>query len=225
MRLTTWFAEAGTLAARRDWMITDAVTGARLGSATSTWLAFNLITRRMARLPPALRSYFQTASPATPRWALGEGFAPERCPELPSDTPCCVSSRTRVRRCDLDMNQHVNNASYIEWILDDVPAPVFDSAFMSGLDIEYRSECKAGDEIDARSALALPDGTCLVQGASSADAGPCTQPLTFQHALLRPSDGAELLRARTLWMPRQQALADGAKLALAAKAAAAAARH
>jgi fatty acyl-ACP thioesterase A len=121
------------------------------------------------------------------------------------------------------MNRHVNNASYIEWILDDVPSPVFETAFMSGLDIEYRSECKAGDEIDARSALALPDGTCLVPG--TADAGPCTQPLTFQHALLRPSDGNELLRARTQWMPREQALADGAKLASAAMAAAAAAHR
>ena len=222
MRLCTWFAEAGTLAARRDWTLTDAESGARLGSATSTWLAFNLNTRRMARLPPALRTYFQTASPQPPRWALGEAFAPERCLELPSDTPCCVSSRTRVRRCDLDMNRHVNNASYIEWILDDVPGPVFESAFMCGLDIEYRSECKAGDEIDARSALALPDGTCLVPGA--ADAGPCTEPLTFQHALLRPADNSELLRARTQWKPREQALADGDKLALAAKAAAAAHR-
>ncbi len=67
VRLTTWFQEAGTLAARRDWTICDAASGARIGSATSTWLAFNLNTRRMARLPPALRTYFQTASPQPPR--------------------------------------------------------------------------------------------------------------------------------------------------------------
>ena len=44
--------------------------GARLGAATSTWLAFSLETRRMARLPPALRSWFLSDSPQPPRRVL-----------------------------------------------------------------------------------------------------------------------------------------------------------
>lgn len=63
----SWFGEAGTLAARRDWELRDAATGEHLGGATSTWLAFSLKTRRMVRLPPALRTWFLTDSPQPPR--------------------------------------------------------------------------------------------------------------------------------------------------------------
>jgi fatty acyl-ACP thioesterase A len=223
VRVATWFAEAGTLAARRDWTITDAATGARVGAATSTWLAFNLNTRRMARLPPELRTYFQTASPQPPRWSLGATWAAEKCVEIPAQAPCLVSSTSRVRRCDLDMNRHVNNASYLEWVMDDVPAPVFEAAFMSGVDIEYRSECKYGDEIASRSSLLLPDGTCLLPGAAQLSGegggeGAVGGLVTFQHALVRPSDGAELLRARTTWRHRDDALAAAAAAAAAGSA-------
>jgi hypothetical protein len=115
------------------------------------------------------------------------------------------------------MNRHVNNASYLEWIMDDVPTAVFEAAFMSGVDIEYRSETKYGDEIASRSSLLRPDGTCLLPEEAGGDGvGQADGPLTFQHVLLRPADGAELLRARTQWRPREQALADAAAAAAAA---------
>jgi hypothetical protein len=99
VRVRTWFAEAGTLAARRDWTICDAATGARIGAATSTWLAFNLNTRRMARLPPALRTYFQTASPQ-----------PTRCVTCARTRSALGSHRTpvhRASRCSLRVSARV----------------------------------------------------------------------------------------------------------------------
>jgi hypothetical protein len=70
VRVRSWFGEAGSVAARRDWELLDAARGKRLGAATSTWLAFSLETRRMARLPPALRSWFLSDSPQPPRRVL-----------------------------------------------------------------------------------------------------------------------------------------------------------
>ena len=203
MRVSTWFAEAGTLAARRDWVIADAATGQQLGAATSTWLAFNLETRRMARLPPTLRTYFDTASPSPPRHALGEHYSPEKLAELLPDAPCYVSSKTRVRRCDLDMNLHVNNASYLAWIMDDVPDAVFATARLTGVDIEYRAECVFGDNLESRATLVNADGSCVLPGDADPLGG---QPLGFRHSLVRASDGVEILRARTSWEP----LAGGA---------------
>ena len=203
VRVSTWFAEAGTLAARRDWVIADAATGQQLGAATSTWLAFNLETRRMARLPPTLRTYFDTASPSPPRHALGEHYSPEKLAELLPDAPCYVSSKTRVRRCDLDMNLHVNNASYLAWIMDDVPDAVFATAMLTGVDIEYRAECVFGDNLESRATLVNADGSCVLPGDADPLGG---QPLGFRHSLVRASDGVEILRARTSWEP----LAGGA---------------
>jgi hypothetical protein len=210
VRVISWFGEAGKVAARRDWVLCDAESRARLGAATSTWLPFSLDTRRMARMPPEIKTWFATCSPQPPRWALGERFAPERCAELfaedaPSDD---VSSSAppppparRVRRCDLDMNRHVNNAAYVAWILEDVPGRVCDGGafYASGLDIEFRAECGFGDAVLSRAA---PLGTSsAAENGGNGDGDGGGGEVTWQHALARTRDGAELLRARTLWRP------------------------
>jgi len=226
VRVTSWFAEEGTLAARRDWVLRDARTGALLGCATSTWLTFNLQTRRMARLPLSLRAWFQTASPQPPRFAFAaaehvaepdlaaaEGGTsppppPEKLSELLPDTPCCLSSSVRVRRCDMDFNLHVNNASYIAWLLDDVPQSIYDGCRLAEVNLEYRAEVGYGDEITSRVRLAAPDGECILPGgpapAAAGGAGGNGdggwEALSFRHSLLR--GGAEVLRARTGWVPR-----------------------
>ena len=194
VRVRTWFAASGAVAARRDWELVDAATGALLGAASSTWVVFSLETRRLARMPPPLRSYFDTSS--QPAWALGAGFAPERCAELSPDAPCLVGGTQRVRRADVDMNGHTNNAAYISMLLDDVPPAVAGGGYMASLDVEYRSEAVAGEELRSRSALHGSDGGCLLPDGGYDGAGA----LTFQHALVRLGDGAELLRARTVWV-------------------------
>ena len=70
VRVVSWFGEEGRAAARRDWVLLDAASGARLGAATSVWLPFSLDTRRVARLPTALvRTWFDRDSPQPPRCA------------------------------------------------------------------------------------------------------------------------------------------------------------
>ncbi len=112
----------------------------------------------------------------------------------------------------MDMNGHVNNASYLKWLLEDVPACVHDSAFTAGADIEFRAECKYGDDVISRTSL-IADGRCLAEdrsgnGNSSNGEGRAGvmsgEAFALQHALLRTRDGVELLRARTHWRPRQR---------------------
>jgi fatty acyl-ACP thioesterase A len=221
VRVISWFGEAGKLAARRDWVLWDDASGERLGAASSTWLPFSLDTRRMVRMPPEIKSWFATCSPQPPRWALGERFAPERCAELfaadvdsrggnggngaSSILSGSVSSSAprRVRRCDLDMNRHANNAAYVAWILEDVPTRFCDEQFTSGLDMEFRAECGFGDAVRSRAALlrAATAADAGSGGAHGAGAGGEEEEVTWQHALARAGDGVELLRARTLWRP------------------------
>lgn len=57
---STYFAEEGRLAARRDWDLTDPTTGEQLGAATSTWVNINMATRRLAKLPDDVRAHLLT---------------------------------------------------------------------------------------------------------------------------------------------------------------------
>lgn len=162
------------------------MTGEVIGAATSTWLAFNLKTRRMAKLPKDLLFYFKTSSPDPPRFAVGEGFSPEKIGEVDAARPLAAQSVTTVRRADMDMNLHVNNVAYLKWVCEDVPAGVFDSHVLTGIDLEYRAEAHSGDEVQSRS----------VEAAAAAGGE-----RVFEHSLLRASDKAELLRARSTWSP------------------------
>ena len=215
---TTFYAEEGSVAARRDWTVTCARTGRLLGAATSTWLCFNLVTRRMARLPPALRFWFDTSGAPdrhafaelaeADRGTSGEFGAPPPPPrsgqtqtEVTEDTPCLLSARLRVRRCDLDFNSHANNTRYLEWVIDDVPDEVYQARRLVEVHLEYRAECTYGEEVTSRVSLVRPDGSCVLEGEVEATAG--GEALSFRHSLLRTGDGAELLRARTVWEPRE----------------------
>ena len=202
MRVSSWFGAAGAVAARRDWLLHDDATGARLGAATSTWLPFSLASRRMVRMPPELRTFFLTRSPQPPRWALGEAFAPAKCDAVPADAPGCASLRHCVRRADVDMNRHVNNARYLAWLLENVPPDVAAAHFAAGVDVEYRAECGIGDEVHSRTTLhntAEQEEGDETARKEDGDAGG----VTCHHALLRVRDNAEVLRARTHWRPRR----------------------
>ena len=135
------------------------------------------------------------ADNAVPSWALGESFAPERCADLAAEAPCAASSATRVRRSDLDMNEHVNNASYLKWLLEDVPEGVHEAMRVAGVDIEFRAEARYGDDVVSRCAQRAFT-TEASDGSSGRGDG---DTVTMQHSLLRPRDGVELLRANTHW--------------------------
>jgi medium-chain acyl-[acyl-carrier-protein] hydrolase len=89
----------------------------------------------------------------------------------------------RVRFRDLDINQHVNNTSYVEWILESIPAAVKKDAVLSELEINFLAESFVHDRIIAN---------CMSQGPNHR---------LYHHGLYREQDGQELVRARTVWQP------------------------
>jgi acyl-ACP thioesterase len=86
-----------------------------------------------------------------------------------------------VRRSDLDVNRHVNNAVYVRWALDAAPPELVETARLSSLEVSVRAEARAGDAVLARWARE--------PGAEDA----------WLHQLLREEDGRELARLRTRW--------------------------
>ncbi|MGK7389968.1 MAG: hypothetical protein ACNS60_06440, partial [Candidatus Cyclobacteriaceae bacterium M2_1C_046] len=67
------------------------------------------------------------------------------------------SKNFKVRRSDLDINQHVNNVKYIEWALEVLP----EADSVNEIDIEFRSECTEGEEIRSEYAVAKDTGSYL----------------------------------------------------------------
>lgn len=146
--------------------------GSVVARATSSWAAIDLATRRpvrIDRLPPY---------PLTPRRAIADDFA-----TIPPLLEPQTEEHFRVRRSDLDMNCHVNNMVYVGWALDAIPDDLAERLRPVSLEIGYRAEALAGEEITVSSACSEEDSATLV-----------LQKITA-------ADGRELARLRTVWRP------------------------
>lgn len=62
-----------------------------------------------------------------------------------------------VRNSDLDMNDHVNNTKYAQWVLDSLPIEILRGpVHLHGYEVNFLAEAKLGDEIAIRSFHAGP---------------------------------------------------------------------
>jgi len=117
-----------------------------LGVATSEWMVIDLATRRIVPVPPRV---YALANDEYPRVLGEEPFAKLRwdCREAAG------ASRFRARRGDIDLNGHVNNARYVEWLVETLPTA---SSSVADFEIVFKSETLAGDEVLAESVEVEP---------------------------------------------------------------------
>lgn len=110
--------------------------GKLLAQSTSTWLMFDLQTRRLTPPPdPDLEILSPEGVRHLPR-AADRFKVPAECP---------YSHSFPVRRSDLDINQHVNNLRYFQWLTDAVPGELIQNLSLREIDIIFRQEGKPDD--------------------------------------------------------------------------------
>lgn len=116
--------------------------GEELGCATSDWVLFRLWDRKLMR-PSAI-----------PPTEVDESLLPPaRSPErirLPEQMN--LAEVRRVRYSDTDMNEHLNNAKYADWICDLFPTQKLLEQRLSELDITYSAEAAVDQEIELKTA-------------------------------------------------------------------------
>ncbi|XP_043702007.1 palmitoyl-acyl carrier protein thioesterase, chloroplastic-like [Telopea speciosissima] len=189
VQVDTWVNRSGKNGMRRDWLLRDCKTGETLTRATSVWVMMNKRTRKLSKMPEEVRGeiepYFIDCAPI-----LEEDG--RKLPKLDDSTADYVRTGLTPRWNDLDVNQHVNNVKYIGWILESSPNSVLESKELYSLTLEYRRECGRDNVI--QSLTAVCDG---VHGESANAGG-----VECEH-LLRIENGAEVVRGRSQWRPKQ----------------------
>ncbi|KAJ7534462.1 hypothetical protein O6H91_13G096000 [Diphasiastrum complanatum] len=119
VEIDTWFQGEGRVGTRRDWVIRKVISGDIIGRATSTWVMMNQDTRRLSRITDDIRAEYMAYSPQPPRWAFPSEHndSTKKIPKLEENVQY-IKTGLMPRRGDLDMNQHVNNVTYIGWMLE-----------------------------------------------------------------------------------------------------------
>lgn len=133
--------------------------GEPLGKASNLWL---LVDAHSHRIVP----------PGRAEMAFPEEDAPA---ELRLDTTklrfegeaTSTTMRTPVYS-DYDVNGHVNNARYIQWVCDALPLHLLKENELAALDINYIAEVGQGEEVEL--GLAQQEGGFMLQGSAQGEA-------------------------------------------------------
>ena len=171
IRVKTWLLESSRLFAFRDFSIVKE-DGRVIGGAKSAWVVLGLKNRKHQRIEPFLKEL----TPLTDQHG-----AETKLDKLPAPGAFNAETFFTVRYGDLDMHQHVNNARYIEWILDSYSLEMNQTHQITTFEINFLAESICGDELSS-------------QTEQQKDSIPI-----FLHKIVRKEDGKELCRARVRW--------------------------
>ncbi|XVF21352.1 hypothetical protein REPUB_Repub12eG0083300 [Reevesia pubescens] len=205
IEIETWCQSEGRIGTRRDWILKDFATGEVIGRATSKWVMMNQDTRRLQKVSDDVREEYLVFCPRKLRLAFPEenNNSLKKIAKL-EDPVQCSRLGLMPRRADLDMNQHVNNVTYIGWVLESMPQEIIDTHELQTITLDYRRECQQGDAVDSLTSPEPMEGTETVSelhgtngsAATREDKQDCHR---FLHLLRLSSDGQEINRGRTEW--------------------------
>ncbi|HDL19573.1 MAG TPA: hypothetical protein ENH29_11000 [Bacteroidetes bacterium] len=168
IRIHTWPSAQKRLAYLRDFKILDE-TKQVIILARTKWYAIDLKRRR----PQNVNSYFDYNTEGN------EQVFSEPLKKLPEISNSRAAASFEVRFSDLDVNGHVNNVRYLEWIWDSFSPDFHRANFLREIEIHYLAEAFFSDKVSVRN-----------------DIG--EYPMV-QHKIIGEKEAKELCRAQTVW--------------------------
>jgi len=168
IRVQTWPTGKDRLFCYRDFRLLNE-RNHPFGTATTAWFVIDIMKRK----PQRTDSYFDVVIEDAEHVFSRKPAKIE--PLNTTDRHRLVSVGYR----DLDINEHVNNVRYVEWILESFSFEFQKQHRVQEIEINYLSEARCDDAIMI---------CCENKNTFS-----------FLHSLIRDNDGTELCRARTEW--------------------------
>jgi len=170
IEVETWPSGTERFFAIRDFILYDG-SGESFGKAQSAWVVIDTNNRRPLRVDSFLPDKIKI--PYLGSWP----FVEKGLPKL-EKAETCRRFFTRFR--DLDINQHVNNISYMEWAFEGLPWDLLFRGNLKEVEIHFLQESFLGEEICS-----------ITEFQSDKNA--------WFHKIERVSDQKELVRMKSVW--------------------------
>lgn len=142
IKVETWPADMDKYFTKRDFRVWSD-EGELLVEAASNWLVMDINERKLIAIP----DYIKEAN-----------FTVDRNNVIPiSDKVKYDAKRTertkdiQVSWFDIDINDHVNNIKYYQWVLDSLGGEYLDNHQLKKIDITFKHEGKYGDTFVSKS--------------------------------------------------------------------------
>ena len=135
--IITWPKGIDKLFALRDFEVFDE-NDVKIISATSGWLVINFETRRPCRVD----FLFERAQIVDKHAIVWNS---KKLTGVPAN--CEIATRN-VSNTDLDVNNHVNNARYLDWIIDSLPHSYLEKHSPVAIEVNFLNETRINDKLE-----------------------------------------------------------------------------
>ena len=158
VKLETWHKGQDGLFFLRDFNLSGE-DGKRLAACTSSWLVLRTDTRHLVRPNELL----DLVSPET---QCHDDALPEPCGKIvmPKDVEVEKVASHCVGYSDVDIIGHTNNASYIVWAMDAIPASETFRHRVTDVQVNFNKETRPGETVDI--CLAREGSAYYVEGVA-----------------------------------------------------------
>ncbi len=138
LKVRTWSRKLEKCHAYRDFEAYDE-NGKLLAIATSKWVLLEADTRRIQKVTDEIGGKYETESE---KHVFDEELEKMHVPENEQ-----ASLKLKVRRTDIDINEHVNNLNYLDLAYEVLPLDVYNKDFKN-IRITYRHQTKPGETVN-----------------------------------------------------------------------------
>ncbi len=132
LKINTWPVGQNRIFGIRDYTIK--LDDNLIGTVTSSWVLIDLNKRRIKRM----RNF--------PKSSINPVFDQiAQKVDLPNDLE--LISKRVAQKSELDINNHVNNAIYFNWITDTMSLDLYNKYYISEITVNYQNETRLGEKI------------------------------------------------------------------------------
>jgi len=167
--LQTWPKGVDRLFAIRDFMLTDSEDNVIIRAA-SYWLIVDRITKK----PKMISSFFRDID--YPDLSAIE----EKLGKIPPVGQTEFSSEIKTTEKEIDINGHINNVRYADWILNTLPDDFQNKKNISRFEINYLAEVFANETLNVEIGAADDDTTLLLGSIKRENREVCRAKIHFE---------------------------------------------
>ena len=156
--IETWPQKARAIF-ERDYVVKDS-KGNVVVRATSNWVILSIEKREIVR--EKLVNYLDVET-------LSERAIDKKMGKLKPPSGLNEIYKKEIRYSDIDYNGHINNARYVDFIMDCIPVSKFEKENIKAIEVHYLNEAGSGEAIALRAADFTEDGNVVFIDAVSGD--------------------------------------------------------
>ena len=142
--INTWPRRSGAIMALREFEILAG--GRKVGECSTSWLVLDWNSRKVQKLDRIMSGIV----------SRDDGVLDIAAERVPPRSGLAEIARFEVRNSDLDVNGHVNNTRYAQWVTDTMSADELKNYAVAEYEVNFLAETGVGDTVAIESEIGTP---------------------------------------------------------------------